>query len=124
MQTSSQEVKADDRCGVCQETRENHGDKHHQFDIEGMLKPLQKPEVGRQAAPSPRRADEMAKDPVAQVMLRLIEVLGNKGILTPYDNIYIFGGGNYAPDRGEPEAEASTPGGESSTKRSRWANPE
>lgn len=115
MQTSSREAKADDMCGVCGETRENHGDKNHEFNIDGELKPLKKPEVGRQAAPT-RRGDELAKDPVAQVMLRLIEVLGTKGVLSPYDNMYIFGGGTYAPHRGEAEAEAPAPGGQSSAE--------
>lgn len=90
-------------CLVCFEARENHGDKNHQFSVDGQLIPLKKGDPPRQQPPRRRdesstpmgeAASEVAKDATAQMTLRLIEVLTKKGLLTGEDLFIIFGGQN------------------------------
>ena len=87
-------MSPDDTCGVCDETRENHGDKNHEFNIEGNLVPKKPAEPPRQTAPkergeapSPKGVEEMEK-----AFLRLNEVLIEKGILDARDIVRILGG--------------------------------
>jgi hypothetical protein len=89
----------DDECGVCGATRENHGDKNHEFSIEGVLTPKKAPAAPRQMAPSPRAA-ALGADPVARLVIRLVERLAQKGLLDGEDMLKIFGGED-ASDRGQ-----------------------
>ncbi len=96
--TSSQ-PKADDVCAVCDETRENHGDKQHEFSLDGVLTPKKagppprrEPPQERGAQPSP--AQVLGNDPVARLQIRLIERMVAKGLLDGEDMLYIFGNGN------------------------------
>lgn len=79
----------EDVCGVCGETRENHGDMNHVFDVEGQLK-------RKEAAGPPRQAPPEMAGTTAQMtqnaFLRLIEVLVNKGLLDGEDLVRVFGG--------------------------------
>lgn len=83
-------LKPDDVCEVCQETRENHGDKHHKF---GTLEPIQPGEPARQIPPT-AAGKELSNDPVARLQLRMIEQLAKKGVFTGDDLMVIFGGTN------------------------------
>lgn len=95
--TSSPVPKANDICGVCAETRENHGDKQHEFSIDGVLKKLSPAPQAKSTPPAERGsapAQQLSNDPIARLQVRLIERLVAKGILEGDDLIYIFGGGN------------------------------
>lgn len=100
-------LNPDEECQVCGTTRENHGDKNHQFSIDGQLIPLkqgkpprQQPPQRRDEAPTPmsQTAQELAKDATAQMAMRLIEVLTKKGLLTGEDLFVIFGGQQHGTD--------------------------
>lgn len=97
--TTSSPPKADDVCAVCEETRENHGDKNHEFSLDGVLKPIKQgppprnePPRERGAQPSP--AQVLGNDPVARLQLRMIERMVAKGIFDGEDLMYVFGNGN------------------------------
>lgn len=91
------DIKPDDICGVCNETRENHGDKQHKFSIEGILEEKDPPAPPRQAPPRERgqspEAAALGRDPVAGLVLRLIETLVQKEVLKGDDLVKLFGGG-------------------------------
>lgn len=93
--TSSQ-PKADDVCAVCDETRENHGDKQHEFSLDGVLKPIKQGAPARSEPPRERTAAGVAlgNDPVARLQVRLIERMVAKGLFDGEDLMYIFGNGN------------------------------
>lgn len=82
---------ADDICGVCAETRENHGDKRHQFSIDGVLIALKPAPMPKNLAPTPR-GQVVGNDPVARMVLRMVERLIAKGVLEGDDLVHIFGG--------------------------------
>ena len=107
---TSSTVSPDDECGVCGTTRENHGDKHHEFDIDGNLRPKKKAEPARQQAPQTAAGQALARDASTQVVLRLVERLVAKQLLSGDDLLYIFGGGDNASNRGSAEAGSSEPG--------------
>lgn len=80
-------VNPDEPCSICSETRENHGDKHHKFNTEGHLIPLDPPPKPR--AEAPVHVSEAIK---AASFATLMEVLVEKEILTAKDVIRVFGG--------------------------------
>ncbi len=86
-------ISPDDLCGVCSTKRDEHGDKNHEFNLEGELIPKKKPEPARQSAPQPRGSG-LNNDPVARLQIRLVERLVSKGLLEGDDLVYIFGGEN------------------------------
>jgi len=89
---TSSPPKADDVCEVCCETRENHGDKQHEFSLDGVLKTKKAPEPPRNQPPRERgAAGALAQDPVARLQIRMIERLVAKGMLDGEDLMYIFG---------------------------------
>lgn len=91
--TSSQ-PKADDVCEVCGETRENHGDRQHEFSLDGVLKQKKPTEKARAEAPRERGsgpAAALAQDPVARLQLRMIERMVAKGVFDGEDLMYVFG---------------------------------
>lgn len=90
-----------DRCAVCDTTREEHGDKHHAFSLDGELIPLKPGMPPRRQAPTPRGAMPMnLESQTTGLLLRLIERLAQKGLLEGPDMVMIFGGPNVAPARG------------------------
>lgn len=113
-QTSSpaaNEPKPDDVCEVCDETRENHGDKHHVFSTDGVLTPI-KPGPPARNTPPRERTDEvkrLGRDPEVGAMMRLIEVLIEKEVLSALDVLRVFGGGDAQPG-GETSKQYRNPG--------------
>lgn len=103
-------VNADDKCGVCGDTRENHGDKHHEFNMEGNLLPL-KPAPAPQPNKVSPGTEALRRDPLSGPMLRLVERLIAKNLLDGEDLLYVFGGID-ATDRRSTEAgtQAKDPG--------------
>lgn len=102
MTTTTSKVSPDDQCGVCGTIREEHGDKHHEFNLEGMLIDKKPGPPPRNTPPQPRGAgveSPLSQDPVARLQVRLIERLVAKGLLSGEDLLYIFGAGN-ADSRG------------------------
>lgn len=93
----------DERCGVCDETRENHGDMQHVFSLDGILIAKSPTPPARNTPPS-ARADALAKDPVANLVLRLVERLIANGVLVPEDLMYVMGGID-ASNRGQTRTE-------------------
>lgn len=92
-------LSPDDRCGVCDEIRENHGDKNHKFSIEGELIPLKPGPDPRNQAPNPM-VQQVVRDPLLGPLMRLVERLISANVLQEDDLKYIFGGGNET-DRGQ-----------------------
>jgi hypothetical protein len=90
-------MSPDDRCLVCDTTRENHGDKRHKFnDVDDQLYPLDPPPKPRAEAPrergetpAPAVVAEMIK---AESFATLMEVLVEKEILDAKDVIRVFTG--------------------------------
>lgn len=80
----------DEECKVCGTTRENHGDKNHQFNpIDDSLIPLKpRPEPTRQ--PPKHRDDVVAEAIKAESFATLLEVLAEKNILNEKDIIRIL----------------------------------
>lgn len=78
----------DEPCGVCGDTRENHGDHRHQFSADGVLKKLEPAAPPRQQPP--RHRDD---SPVMEhnLVLRLTTRLVEKGILDAHDLLYVMG---------------------------------
>lgn len=84
----------DDICGVCNETREHHGDKNHEFNEEGVLIPLKKPEPPRQEPPQARGelvSGDLTTKQVGDSFLALLEVLIDKNIIEARDVLRILG---------------------------------
>lgn len=96
--TSKKPISPDDLCGVCEITRENHGDPRHQFSIEGDLIPVESGPPARATPPRERgealspQAAAVNRDPLTGLTLRLIEVLTAKELLSGEDLVKIFGG--------------------------------
>lgn len=97
--TSKKPISPDDLCGICELTRENHGDPQHQFSMEGILIQVEKgpparatPPRERGEAPLSPQAEAMNRDPLTGLTLRLIEVLTAKELLSGEDLAKIFGG--------------------------------
>lgn len=85
----------DDVCGVCSNTRENHGDMQHKFSVDGVLQKLDPPAPPRQQPPR-HRDDPKPQDMEHGYVLRLTEVLIDKGILDARDLLRVMGGGRDA----------------------------
>lgn len=86
----------DDRCGVCNTLRDEHGDKRHEFNLDGQLIELGPAPTARQQPPQAKgepsaKANELSRDPVASLCLRLTERLVAKGLFDGDDLMYIFG---------------------------------
>lgn len=92
----------DERCGVCEETRENHGDKNHEFNAEGQLIPKKQGSPAQNTPPNPA-VQKAERDPLLAPVLRLVQTLIAKGILEGDDLVHIFGGdiGNHRGQTGE-----------------------
>lgn len=88
----------DDPCGVCDTTRENHGDMRHKFSLEGHLEVMPEPAPPRAEAPKLKgetmspEAQKVAQDPTAHVILRLVELMVEKELLSGDELMYILGG--------------------------------
>ena len=94
-------VSPDDVCLVCEETRENHGDKVHKFSRDGQLLPLDEGPVARQLAPKERRIpgnyggqgyQAQADLHTAKSLATLLEILVDKELLSAKDIIRIMRG--------------------------------
>jgi hypothetical protein len=83
-------MSPDEECALCSLTRENHGDAHHEFSVDGSLKMLKKPEPARQTPPAERGTEQIK----AKSFAMLLEVLSEKGILNSVDLIRIFSADN------------------------------
>ena len=93
MMTSSPKTPdPDDLCGVCGYRREAHGDSNHEFNMDGDLIPKKTPDPARSNPPT-ERGQALLKDPTTGVMLRMVERMIQKGLLTGDDLVYIFGAG-------------------------------
>ena len=77
----------DERCQICSETRENHGDKHHKFSVDGQLAMLEPPPKPRATPPK-----EIGRDETAIAFATLLEVLAEKEIIGAKDIIRILTG--------------------------------
>lgn len=82
----------DEVCGVCEETRENHGDKNHEFNAEGVLIPKKKAPDKAPDAPKPPPPPSTQADVkhIQDSFATLVEVLAEKEILSPHDIVRIF----------------------------------
>lgn len=89
--TTSMPNSPDDLCGVCDITRENHGDMQHKFSIDGILESLPTPSVPKGLPPQTKGSAPTESMQIA-LMLRTIERLTAKGIFNGEDLVYIFGG--------------------------------
>lgn len=104
-------ISPDDLCGVCGTARDMHGDKHHKFTLDDDLIPIE-PGPPRRNEPPQRKdeqkkrgggsvlsapAEELSRDPVANLQIRLIERMAAKGLLDGLDMMYIFGAIPEAP---------------------------
>lgn len=91
-------MSPDDECGVCGTARDQHGDKNHQFNLEGQLIPVKEREAPRQQPPQhrddpkPAQAGVDNKPDVHSAFLRLTEVLIEKEVLDAKDIFRILGG--------------------------------
>lgn len=93
--SSPSEINPDDLCGVCNTKRDEHGDKQHVFDLDGNLVPKKAPEPQRRQPPKTREeaaAAEAVKPDAHAAVLRLSEILLQKGIIDSADLFYILGG--------------------------------
>lgn len=88
----------DDVCAVCNHTRLVHGDMQHEFSQTGQLiNKADRPEPKKEA-PKLREPDEDQKRQDFQetletnAILRLTEVLLDKGLIDGKDTMYIFSG--------------------------------
>jgi len=91
--SSGSNPTADDLCGVCSLTRENHGDTNHEFNSEGMLIPKKKLEPPRNTPPAARQSG-VGLDEMVALELRLVQRLIAKGLLDGDDLLFIFGSSN------------------------------
>lgn len=87
-------LSPDEECGVCGTQRDQHGDKQHQFNLDGQLIPLKPAEPPRQTAPRERDPNLKPSGVEEQhkAFLRLNEVLLEKGVIDGSDLIRILGG--------------------------------
>lgn len=85
-------MSPDDVCGVCGDTRENHGDKMHEFNIHGDLVQKKPAELPRQSPP--RERGEVPPEVKSAAFACLVEVLSEKGLLDNHDIIRIFSAGH------------------------------
>lgn len=89
-------MSPDDECGICGTTRDMHGDKNHQFNMDGQLIPIKERPAPRQEAPQhrddPKPGVETNKPDAHLALLGLIEVLIEKGVLDARDVFKVLGG--------------------------------
>jgi len=92
----------DDVCMVCETTRDQHGDSNHKFSEDGQLIPIQPGPPARQKAPDEKRASlspeakGVADNMTSQTLLRLIDTLVEKEVISGKDLMYILG--NHVPN--------------------------
>lgn len=91
-------------CAICSTPRLLHGDKNHKFSIHGELIPVTEGPPPKNQPPTPKpehqtdeekqavAAQELAKSMELNAVLRLTEVLIEKGVLSGVDTLYIFSG--------------------------------
>lgn len=98
MKSNTSQNRPDDVCALCSYLREEHGDKNHKFSVEGELIPIEPGPPPRQEAPKARdstpEAQVLGNDPVTKVVLRMVERMVSKQLLSGEDLVYIFGGGS------------------------------
>lgn len=90
----------DRQCVLCGLTRMDHGDSNHKFSINGELNTVEKgpepkntpPSVKLEHATKDDLLNDLKKSVEAQAVMRLTEVLIEKGILDGKDTMYIFSG--------------------------------
>jgi hypothetical protein len=87
-------MSPDEECGVCGETRENHGDKMHEFTLTDQVIQKKPGEPARQNPPRERGTTEPSPQAKAASFACLVEVLAEKGILDHHDIIRIFSAGH------------------------------
>lgn len=99
MTTQPAKPNIDDKCMVCGVSRVDHGDKNHVFSVDGNLikleprpEPKQKPPRTIDEAEQDKVTQELAKSMEINAVLRLTEVLIEKGILDSKDTMFIFSG--------------------------------
>lgn len=94
------QIDPDEECKVCSLPRVLHGDSHHQFSTDGQLRVKPEPPKPKQEAPrlKPENADrdqligDMKKSIEANAVMRLVEVLAEKELLSTLEVMYIFSG--------------------------------
>ena len=96
----SLEALPDDKCMICGRARDMHGDLNHKFSSDGSLVSKnpgeeaknQPPKVKPEHATKEELLQYMSEDLQAKAVMRLTEVLLEKGILEGKDTIYIYSG--------------------------------
>lgn len=84
-------VSPDDTCAVCMQTRENHGDANHEFDLfDSFPRPKRPAEPPRQAAPKERGEPKEPNQAIMDSFMALLEKLIEKGILDAKDIVAIL----------------------------------
>jgi hypothetical protein len=71
---------------ICLETRENHGDKQHEFSEDGQLVQKKPADPPKKNAPEEKVPDAFK----AKALTTLVEILAEKGVLGAPDIIRIF----------------------------------
>lgn len=75
--------------------RDEHGDRNHQFNMDGDLIPFTPAPPAKNTPPKTREqaaSEVLGADPVARMQLRMVERMVQKGLFTGEDLLYIFGG--------------------------------
>lgn len=83
-------VSPDDVCQVCHDTRENHGDRMHQFSEDGQLVVKEPPKPPTVPAPKTRVEQQLDTQQLGDSFATLLEVLAEKGVLQAPDIIRIL----------------------------------
>ena len=94
MVANTRVVRPDDVCLLCSLQRDQHGDSQHKFSLDGQLIPVEQGPTPKKQPPK-ERADlvsNMQQSMEANAVLRLTEVLIEKGVLDGKDTLYIFSG--------------------------------
>lgn len=88
-------INFDDECVICGTKRDEHGDKNHQFSLDGQLIPVRK---GPEGVKPPQTREEAVSTPpsdlpdIGRAFATLVEVLAEKNIVDTKDVIRIFSG--------------------------------
>lgn len=102
----------DARCGVCGTKRDQHGDKHHKFTLDDEVIEVE-PGAAPRKQPPTERGQALSRDPVANLVIRLVSTLVAKGLINGDDMVEIFGGLR-ADHRGKPATGSVAPSNEES----------
>jgi hypothetical protein len=86
---------------VCFTTRENHGDKHHKFSVNGELIQRDPTPKRRQEPPREKGSGDFAR--IERTLLKLVSTLVEKKLIDATDLLYIFGANDGTTDRGSAE---------------------